>query len=178
MKIKVHLGCGKRNFGEDWTHIDIANFDHIKFHNIFDFPLINVDLIYASHLINYFNYEEAVKLLEYLYKKLKIGGVLRLALPDFEKMCDLYHSKKFPLSSFLGPLYGRMNVNGHHIYHKYAYDIYSISDILKNIGYKNIKKWDHNKVDHGIFDDHSQAYLPKLDKDNGTLISLNIECNK
>jgi hypothetical protein len=28
------------------------------------------------------------------------------------------------------------------------------------------------------FDDHSQAYLPHMDKENGTLISLNIEAVK
>jgi hypothetical protein len=29
-----------------------------------------------------------------------------------------------------------------------------------------------------MFDDHSQAYIPHMDKENGTLISLNIETIK
>ena len=38
--------------------------------------------------------------------------------------------------------------------------------------------WDWRKVDHGKFDDHSQAYIPHMQKETGTLISLNIEAVK
>ena len=27
--MKLNIGCGKRNFGQNWVHIDGANFDHI-----------------------------------------------------------------------------------------------------------------------------------------------------
>jgi len=31
MTIKLHLGCGKKNFGKDWDHIDVnEEYDHIK----------------------------------------------------------------------------------------------------------------------------------------------------
>ena len=43
---------------------------------------------------------------------------------------------------------------------------------------KNIKKYNWRNKSHSDFDDHSQSYLPHLDKENGYLISLNIECNK
>lgn len=176
--IKINLGSGKRNFGKDWIHIDIADYPHIKYKNIFDFPLKNVDLIYASHLIEYFNREDAIKLLKYLKKKLKYNGILRLAVPNFEIIAELYHLRKYELDSFLGPMYGMMKVNSDFIYHKTIYDFTSLSSLLKSLGYREIRKWDHNKVDHGIFDDHSQAYLPHMDKKNGVCISLNVECLK
>ena len=34
------------------------------------------------------------------------------------------------------------------------------------------------ETEHAQFDDHSQAYLPHMDKENGTLMSLNVECIK
>ena len=34
------------------------------------------------------------------------------------------------------------------------------------------------ETEHSQFDDHSQAYVPHMDKENGVLISLNVECNK
>jgi len=34
------------------------------------------------------------------------------------------------------------------------------------------------KTEHSEFDDCSQAYLPKMDKENGILISLNVQCSK
>jgi hypothetical protein len=71
-----------------------------------------------------------------------------------------------------------MDCNNQIIFHKTCFDEENLSILLKKIGFKNIRRWDHKLVDHGIFDDHSQAYLPHMDKDKGTLISLNIECEK
>ncbi|HAI38830.1 MAG TPA: methyltransferase, partial [Maribacter sp.] len=39
-------------------------------------------------------------------------------------------------------------------------------------------KYDWRQTEHAKFDDHSQAYIPHMDKENGTLISLNIEAVK
>jgi len=44
--------------------------------------------------------------------------------------------------------------------------------------YKAAQQPDWEKTEHAIYDDHSQAYLPHMDKKNGTLISLNMECIK
>jgi len=43
---------------------------------------------------------------------------------------------------------------------------------------RNIKRYNWKDTEHSKIDDHSQAYLPHMDKDNGTLISLNVECIK
>lgn len=171
------MGCGKRNFGEEWLHIDEARFDHIDHNNIFEFPYDNVDMIYASHLINYFENKTLNILLTYWKSKLVRGGILRLAVPDFKKICELY-SNGWGLNYFIGPLYGKMDCNNQIIFHKTCFDEENLSILLKKIGFRNIRRWDHKLVDHGIFDDHSQAYLPHMDKDKGTLISLNIECEK
>ena len=176
MTIKINMGCGKRNFGKDWIHIDKANYPHIDHQDIFDFPYENVDLIYASHIIEYFDRIEVLALLKAWKKKLKANGILRLAVPDFQNIAKLYLSEQYSLESFLGPLYGKMELNNSTIYHRTVYDFNSLKKLLQELGFNNISKWDHNNVDHGMFDDHSQAYLPHMDKINGTLISLNVEC--
>ena len=175
--IKINMGCGKRNFGKDWIHIDEANFDHIDHNNIFDFPYENVELIYASHLISYFDLENLNKLLTYWKSKLIKGGILRLGVPDFEKISFLYKNG-WDLDYFIGPLYGKMNCNDNIIFHKICFDKKSLTTVLLKNGFKNVRPWDHKLVDHGDFDDHSQAYLPHMDKENGILISLNLECEK
>ena len=43
---------------------------------------------------------------------------------------------------------------------------------------KDYKWYDWEQTEHSKFDDHSQAYIPHMDKENGTLISLNVECIK
>jgi len=174
--IKINLGCGKRNFGKDWIHIDGGGWKHLDSNDIIDFRYKNIDIIYASHLIGYFDREEIVPILKKWKSKLKKKGVLRLATPDFSQICKLY--KKFPLRAFLGPLYGKMKMKNKIIYHKTVYDKDSLTKLLKKVGFKNIKEWNHKKVSHGDFDDHSQAYLPHMDKENGALLSLNLQCIK
>lgn len=63
--LRLHLGCGKRDFGKDWLHIDAADYDHLHSHNVKKLPFMDkaVDVIYASHLIAYFDRAEIVDIL-------------------------------------------------------------------------------------------------------------------
>ena len=36
--MKLNIGCGKRNFGESWIHIDGSNYKHIHSHDIVNLP--------------------------------------------------------------------------------------------------------------------------------------------
>lgn len=180
--IKINLGCGWRNFGTDWIHIDGGNYDHLDYKNItkLEFKDNSVDLIYASHVLEYFDREESEQVLTEWNRVLKPNGILRVAVPDFETMTNLYNKHKVQLNDIIGPLYGKMKMGNKTIYHKTTYDFSTLKDILVDIGYKDVRlyNWKSYTV-HRENDDHSQAYLcPKGDKETGTLISLNIECNK
>lgn len=179
--IKLHIGCGPRDFGPEWIHIDgSTNYDHVQYHDIINLPFQDnsVSLIYASHVIEYFDRSEFEIVLSKWYNKLEHNGVLRLAVPDFESMSFLYTDKKISLDRFLGPLYGKMMMGDSFIYHKTVYDFDSLKNMLSKLNYKDIKKYDWRYTEHKDIDDHSQAYIPHMDKDNGTLISLNVECKK
>ena len=178
--MKFNIGCGWRNFGKEWIHIDGGDYDHLDSKDIFlkKYNKNSAELIYASHLIEYIDREEIVSLLHRWKKILKPGGLMRLAVPDFKVCSRLYLEGKYPLDNFLGPFYGRMIMGDKIIYHKTVYDFQSLKILLENVGMKNIEKYDWRQTEHSKFDDHSQAYLPHMDKDNGTLISLNMECEK
>jgi predicted SAM-dependent methyltransferase len=179
--MKVNMGCGWRNFGEGWLHIDGGDYDHLDYKDISNLSYLHddsVDLIYASHVVEYFNRCEVLNLLKEWRRVLKKGGTLRLAVPNFEAICKLYISGEFDLKSFLGPLYGQMSMGNEVIYHKTVYDFDSLQETLISCGFSEVKKYDWKKTEHSLFDDHSQAFLPHMDKNNGTLISLNVECKK
>jgi predicted SAM-dependent methyltransferase len=179
--IKLHLGCGHRNFGQDWIHIDGGVYEHIEHHNItkLDYKSNSVDLIYASHVLEYFDREEVILVLKEWYRVLKPKGTLRLAVPDFYTMTKLYLDGRCVLEELLGPVYGKMTMGDKTIYHKTTYDFKSLVDLLKDkIGFINVIRYDWRQTEHAQFDDHSQAYKPNMDKENGTLISLNIEVTK
>lgn len=167
--VKLHLGCGKRDFGPSWVHIDKADFPHIKYKDVTKLPFETgtVDVIYACHLIAYFDREEIIPILKEWKRVLIPGGVLRLATPDFRAMAKMYLRENCSnLNQFLGPLYGKMEG----IYHKTTYDLYSLIELLASVGFKDIRKYDRFKTDHARHDDHSAAMI------DGNLISLNIQC--
>jgi predicted SAM-dependent methyltransferase len=180
--MKLHLGCGWRDFGKEWTHIDDGDYDHLdhKSH-INKLPMIeenSVDIIYASHCIAYFDRDEIEDVLIEWWRVLKPGGVLRLGTPDFEVMVNLYQKGVYNIYNILGPLYGKMPMDEVTIYHKTTYDYFSLNNLLIDMGFSDVVRWNWRDTEHSEFDDHSQAYYPHMDKENGTLISLNIECRK
>ena len=174
------MGCGKRNFGPDWIHIDGGNHDHLDYNDVrkLDFANDSVDLIYCSHLLEYFDRSEITEVLKEYKRVLRKGGILRIAVPDFEQMAKLYVEKNYGLHNFLGPLYGRMQMKDSFIYHKTTYDFSELKSTLESSGFSNVDRYDWRKTEHSQFDDHSQAYLPHMDKERGTLISLNVQCEK
>lgn len=178
--MKLHLGCGKRDFGTEWISIDGGDFPHLHSHDItkLDFKDNTVDLIYSSHVLEYFDRVEVIDVLNEWKRVLKSNGILRIAVPDFESMVKLYLSGKYNLENFLGPIFGKMEMDDEVIYHRTTYDYNSLKKILEKVGFLDIKLYNWRETEHSHIDDHSQAYLPHMDKQNGTLISLNVECKK
>lgn len=182
--LKLHLGCGQRQL-KGFVHVDINDFDHIDHrHDIKTLPMFeddSVDEIYSSHSLEYFDREEVKEVLKEWRRVLKQGGILRLAVPDFEALAKVYEQKK-DLNLLVGPLYGRWPLkDGHVLYHKTTYDFKSLKNVLEEAGFSNMKRWDWREVfvgDNEGYDDYSQAYIPHMDKDNGQLTSLNIEGQK
>ena len=177
--IKINMGCGRRNFGSEWVHIDGGDYSHLDYYDIQNLKFEDnaVDLIYASHVLEYFDREEVIELLKEWRRVLKPAGTLRLAVPDFKAMVELYN-RGYKLEGFLGPLYGKMLMQDKKIYHKTVYDFKSLSSLLASVDFISIGLYDWRETEHLHIDDHSQAYLPHMDKESGTLISLNLECTK
>lgn len=205
MNIRLHLGCGKWDFGPSWIHIDKADFPHIVSHDVehLDFESGTVAEIYASHLLTYFDWEEAKVVLGEWYRVLRDDGILRIAVTDFSALADLYlnglrhvglhpdgivyegHNRTYTLphlecrfrvglECLVGPLFGRMQVNDRWIYHKAPYDFDKLKELLESVGFSNVHRVDWRHQ----FDDQSNAYFPSADPVNRILISLNVEAIK
>lgn len=178
--MKINLGCGWRDFGSDWIHIDGGDYEHLDSYDIYlnDYQRDSVDLIYASHIIEYFDREEVIKLLNGWKGVLKRDGVMRIAVPNFSEIASLYVNESYGLDSFVGLLYGKMPMGDKTIYHRTTYDFDSLKTVLESVGMREVDYYNWRETEHSQFDDHSQAYLPHMDKEKGTLMSLNVECKK
>jgi len=179
--MRLHIGCGSVNIPM-WSNVDIdKSYDHIThIAEAHDLPLSDnmYSEIYASHILEYYDWSEAKNIVLPEWKRvLKHNGILRLAVPNFKKMIELY-SAGLDLSYFIGPLYGKMEVNNGHIYHKTTYDEKTLTRMLIDVGFTDVKKWDWRDTEQKDYDDYSRSYIPHMDFERGTLISLNIQCKK
>ncbi len=63
--MKLNIGCGWRDFGKDWISIDGGEYEHLDSKDILNLPYNDntVDLVYASHTLEYFDRLEAIDVL-------------------------------------------------------------------------------------------------------------------
>lgn len=175
----LHLGCGKRYIPFFTYHIDTRQLPHVDYVTSADdlhmFGDNSVDLIYNSHLLEHFGRNQVEDVLKEWYRVLKVGGILEIAVPDFEKLVAVY-LKTGDLKLILGSLVGRQDYpeNTHYV----VFDYSSLSEILGKVGFKNIHRYDWRDTIHKEYDDYSQAYIPHMEKEYGILVSLNVEATK
>ncbi|HWU61095.1 MAG TPA: methyltransferase domain-containing protein [Ensifer sp.] len=182
--MKLHLGCWHR-YIPGFVHVDLCDMPHIDHKTSIDsLPMIetgSAELVYSSHSFEYFDRQQAPVVLSEWRRVLKPGGVLRLAVPDFEALVRLY-LQTGELSKILGPLYGRMEIKTEAgpatLYHRTTYDFASLAALLTECGFENVVRYDWRDTVHKDYDDHSQAYFPHMDKENGMLLSLNVEATR
>lgn len=176
--MKLHLGCASKDLS-GFINVDIRNVPGV---NVIDdisklkkFEDNSADLIYVSHVLEHFGRREYMAVLERWYSVLNKGGILRIAVPDFEKIIEHYN-ENHNLELLRGFLYGGQTYAQN--YHYCAWDFETLSKDLKAVGFREISRYDWRSTDHSDVDDFSQSYLPHMDKENGKLMSLNIEAIK
>ena len=181
----VNLGCGNTVL-PGFINVDLDSMPHVDHvANIKELPFFEdntIDLFYCSHSLEYFDRVEVKQVLREWYRKLKPGGCLRVAVPDFKAISEIYlESGDLDGRGILGPLYGRWPLasnNEEVFFHKSTYDFISLEKLLLETGFKDVRHYDWRNTIHKDYDDYSQAYIPHMDKVNGKLISLNVEAIK
>jgi predicted SAM-dependent methyltransferase len=176
--MKLHIGCGKK-YIPGYKHLDVIDFDHIDF--VCDTRKLtmiedeSVSEIYACHILEHVERNEVVTVLREWNRVLKVGGILRVAVPDFEAIVAEYQVNK-NLQSFQGLLYGGQtyDYNFHHV----TFDFRLLKKFLLEANFTQVTHYDWRGFLPEEYDDYSRAYIPHMDFENGRLMSLNIIANK
>jgi predicted SAM-dependent methyltransferase len=178
-ELKLHLGCGSK-YIPGFIHVDAlaaAHVDHVGPVDQLGFIKdSSVALIYASHVLEHFGRHEYEAVIGEWYRKLRLGGTLRLAVPNFEACMHWYSEPGRSIEDILGLVIGGQKDRYDH--HKMIFDSDLLTRALIGAGFSTVRPWDWRLTEHSHIDDFSQAYLPHLDKDGGILMSLNLEAVK
>ncbi len=132
-------------------------------------------MIYASHVLEHFGRQTYMAVLREWRRVLAPGGILRLAVPDFGAAARLYMSGTLPrgIEDVRGLVCGGQR--DQYDFHGMIFDEIDLTRALKEAGFSTVRSWDWGATDHAWLDDYSQAYIPHMDKETGTLVSLNLE---
>lgn len=178
--MKLHIGCGSRHI-PGFVHIDAKPAPHVDVVCMAEhlpFPDESASLIYASHVLEHFGRKEYLAVLSEWRRVLKTDGILRLAVPDFAACAAIYYEQglKDGLSGLVGLIVGGQR--DEYDYHKMIFDEDYLRGDLLSLGFREVRRWEWRSTEHSDIDDYSQAYLPHLHKEDGRLMSLNIEAVK
>jgi predicted SAM-dependent methyltransferase len=188
--VKLNLGCYDKQL-PGFVNVDIredANPDVVDdAFKLKTFKEETVELIYSSHMLEHLSYKDCKEALRRWYKVLLPGGVLRLAVPDFDALCRRYvYTGK--IDEVLHSVCGSQKHDFD--FHMNIFNKERLSDLLLSAGFSGVRNWNWWETPpHNYCDDFSQSYLPsnspdialshgRLIKNGGQLVSLNLEAVK
>jgi predicted SAM-dependent methyltransferase len=172
----IHLGCGDVA-ATGYINVDFKPAPHVHFiHDVTHLPFFEddyADLIYACHVIEHFPFDSLRAVLYEWRRVLKGGGILRLSVPDFDKLLVLYKDSNNNVESIRQPLMGLEDGYNSHLL---IFNFDFIKKILESNGFKNVRVWNPSDISDHDFEDWS---CRSLVYDGRTYsISLNVEAEK
>ena len=130
----------KLNLGAGGTEIPgFINLDRKTGQEIYplQYPDNSVDEIRASHVLEHFSHTQALAVLKDWVAKLRPGGMMKIAVPDFMWICEQYLAGgAIPLQGYL--MGGQVDDND---YHKCIFDRLSLHKAMADAGLERIRGW-------------------------------------
>lgn len=89
----LNLGCGS-TFHKDWTNVDfVSTGEGVVAHNLLSGVPFNdntFEVVYHSHVLEHFPKDKAIVFIKECYRVLKTDGIIRVAIPDLERIAKKY----------------------------------------------------------------------------------------
>lgn len=146
---RLHLGCGHirlRGFcNVDALHTGAVDvIDDIRL--LRRFPRASVKEMYACHVLEHFSHDEVQPLLKRWFDVLVPGGILRISVPDIDRIVGIYHRnfQHFQVrghSPWIGLIYGGQTTP--YDFHKTGFNACWLSYQLEQAGFANCEEYPH-----------------------------------
>ncbi len=173
MARRLHIGGKQKRHG--WEILDVNPGPHVDHQgnaiDLSQFADGSFDEVYASHVLEHFDYKEAlIKALREWHRVLAPGGVLRLSVPDIDVLAHLLLQRhKLDVNQRFQVM--RMIFGGHvdaYDYHLVGLNQDFLGGLLDAAGFDKLQRVPR----HGLFSDTSDMVVA------GTPISLNLNAFK
>jgi predicted SAM-dependent methyltransferase len=132
--IRLNLGAGEPVL-PGYVPIDRKNGKEVY---PLDYPDNSVEEIYASHILEHFSFMETHKVLAHWLDKLKPGGLLRLAVPNFAWIAQHYLDGE--AINTMGYVMGGHTDDSDH--HGAIFDSEMLVDMMLRTGFERIGHWE------------------------------------
>lgn len=176
-KLKLNVGSFTVMLHNGWLNLDIidcqqwASAHHYKFlHMDASKPMRldanTVDLMVSSHMLEHLAWNDGLAFLKEAYRVLKPGGVLRLSVPDAEKIVNYYKENKLQMFDELNVVSKQNPCQSFKMWsllfegHKIAYDWNSLHKIGTEAGF-SVKRKNFNEGHKQIIAE-TMDFLPDL----------------
>lgn len=140
--LKIHLGAGPINI-QGWVNIDARRAPHIHICSedfaLNEFTDGTISEIYMCHVLEHFSFKEVGEILLNFHKKLKAGGVLRLSVPDFDRLVTVYQANGNNLELIKFALMGGQEYA--HNFHKCVFNRVALVELLASCGFEHMAEW-------------------------------------
>ena len=154
--LKLNVGCGKVKF-PDWVNIDIEPDADLVIDVTKGLPFDDnsVDFIYCEHVLEHLTSDEGEKVLREFYRCLKVGGVLRIAMPDLNYIIQKYNTDwknqdwlSWPEYKFIKTKGQMINISFRWWGHNYLYNEEDLRNQLIKAGFQKINKCERNRSNY------------------------------
>jgi len=177
-KTMLHIGCGDIN-APGFINVDARPQPHVHIvtTNLLRLDMIpdNVaDLIYMSHVLEHVSHRDIVATLREMRRVLRDDGVLRISVPDFDKIIEIYQANERDVTAVEQPLMGGQDYPFN--YHYAVFNEAFLSKAMLKSGFRETKAWDPKSCDNHDFEDWASRNISWGGREFA--ISLNIEAIK
>jgi predicted SAM-dependent methyltransferase len=176
-ELYLHLGCGPVNHPQ-FVNVDGFPLAHIHYVRPIDdlspFADQSAALVYACHCLEHFPRGAIPRVLKEWRRVLKPGGILRLSVPDFDRILEIYEQHDRSIESITHFLMGGQR--DAFDFHQVVFNRRSLTSLLEQAGLHDVREWIPGSDSLTTFDDWSRR--PAELGTRKHVLSLNLEARR
>ena len=196
---RLNIGCGS-NVLKGWLNTDIypvpspiAEVVYLDASLRFPFEDASFQFVNSEHIFEHLTFEDSCNMLAECYRVLRPGGIMRMAIPYFDFLLDLYKNPEgqvnkeyiaYSMENFVPGISKTLgNTSSAHIYvinnfyrdwgHEVIHDFSSLKELVEQFNFKEVERKEVGQSDFELLQNiegHARTHYPIEFYNNQTLV--------